>query len=201
MCMQTGFGVFLALAAAVPAWCAPPSPLDRQRLIAHFEMTESWLADETANLSDEQLHFRPAPTAWSILDCVEHLDLAEPEYWKMLKSAMASPASRKTTPSTDLNRLWYGIDRTERNKTVPSETPKSTYASLAPALRDFHALRAAMLTYIRSSQDDWRHHLIPEWDRDAYQWLLMISAHSQRHILQIREIKHDPAFPLKVSAP
>jgi hypothetical protein len=30
---------------------------------------------------------------------------------------------------------------------------------------------------------------------DVYQWFLMISTHSQRHILQIREIKADPRFP------
>ena len=32
---------------------------------------------------------------------------------------------------------------------------------------------------------------------DVYQWFLMISTHSQRHILQIREIKADPKFPGK----
>jgi hypothetical protein len=29
----------------------------------------------------------------------------------------------------------------------------------------------------------------------VYQWLLMISAHSQRHILQIREIKAHAKYP------
>jgi hypothetical protein len=193
--MRIASGVAFIVLSAGPLWCAPPGALERQRLIAHFEMTESWLVDEVSNLSQEQLRFRPTPTSWNILDCVEHLDLAEPNYWRMFQSAIAAPASRRGTPSTDLERIWYGIDRTERTKTVPSETPKSTYASLDPALHDFRVLRATMLTYIRSSQDDWRHHLIPEWDRDAYQWLLMISAHSQRHILQIREIKHDAAFP------
>lgn len=187
--------IVAALAGATAAWCAPIGSLERQRLIAHFEMTESWLVDEVSNLSPEQLKFRPTPTSWNILDCVEHLDLAEPNYWKMLQSAMASPPSRKTTPSSDLDRLWYGIDRTERSKTVPSETPKEKYGELAPALNDFRSLRATMLTYVRTNQDDWRHHLVPEWDRDCYQWLLMISAHSQRHILQIREIKHAPGFP------
>jgi hypothetical protein len=56
-------------------------------------------------------------------------------------------------------------------------------------------LRATILNYARTNQDDWRRHLTPEWDRDGYQWLLMISAHSQRHILQVREIRHDAAFP------
>jgi hypothetical protein len=195
--MRTGLVLMIWAAAAMPALCAPPGALERQRLIAHFEMTESWLVDEVSNLTPEQLRFRPTPTSWNILDCVEHLDLAEPGYWKMLQTVMASPASRKLSPSEDIDRIWYGIDRTQKTKTVPDETPKSTYADLAPALKDFRALRATMLAYVRTSQEDWRHHLVPEWDRDAYQWLLMISAHSQRHILQIREIKHDPNYPGK----
>jgi hypothetical protein len=192
---RTHLVLFLSLAAAGQLWSAPPDDLERQRLIAHFEMTESWLADEVANLSPEQLKFRPSPNAWNILDCVEHLDLAEAEYWKMLQSSMAAPASRKLSKSTDIDRMWYGIDRRERAKTVPSETPKSTYPSIEAALKDFRAQRATMLTYARTSQEDWRHHMIPDWNRDAYQWLLMISAHSQRHILQIRENKHDAAYP------
>jgi hypothetical protein len=31
--------------------------------------------------------------------------------------------------------------------------------------------------------------------QDLYQWFLMISTHSQRHILQIREVKADKDFP------
>ena len=32
---------------------------------------------------------------------------------------------------------------------------------------------------------------------DVYQWALMISTHSQRHILQIREIKANAGYPAK----
>ncbi len=176
-------------------YAATPSDLDRQRLAAHFEMTESWLSDEVAHLSPEQLKFRPTPASWSILDCVEHLDLAEPQYWETFQKAMKEKPSRRESPSEDIDRIWYGIDRTQRTKTVESETPKARFTDIGPALAEFHALRTTMLAYIRTSQEDWRRHLIAGWDRDAYQWLLMISAHSQRHILQIREIKHDPHFP------
>jgi hypothetical protein len=175
----------------------PPTPLERQRLVAHFEMTESWLTDEVSNLSDEQVHFRPGPNSWNILDCVEHLVLSEPNYWSTLKTTMAGRASRKESPSEDVDRMWYGIDRTERASTGPSQVPKGRFTQMAPALTEFRGLRATMLNYVRTSQEDWRHHLVPEWDRDVYQWLLMISAHSQRHILQIREIKHAANFPAK----
>lgn len=190
--LRSGFAV---LTLALPLAAATPDPLDRQHLIAHFEMTESWLTDEVSGLTPEQLHFRPSPTSWSILDCVEHLDLSEPRYWELYKTTMASRPSKQQSPSEDIDRIWYGIDRTKRTKTVEAEVPKARFTEIAPALAEFRTLRAAMLDYIRTTQEDWRHHLVVGWDRDAYQWLLMISAHSQRHILQIREIKHSPGFP------
>jgi len=56
-------------------------------------------------------------------------------------------------------------------------------------------LRAKMLQYARSTGDDLRHHLVERQGCDAYQWFLLISTHSQRHILQIREIKASRNFP------
>ena len=53
---------------------------DRQRLLAHFEMTETWLASEIEGLSPAQLTFRMTPESWSIMDVVEHLAVAEPQY-------------------------------------------------------------------------------------------------------------------------
>jgi hypothetical protein len=32
---------------------------------------------------------------------------------------------------------------------------------------------------------------------DAYEWVLFVSAHSQRHTKQIEEVKADPNFPKK----
>jgi hypothetical protein len=184
-----------ALLLSLPLHAAKPEDLDRQRLIAHFEMTNSWIADEVANLSPAQQHFRASAQSWNIIDCVEHLTLAEPEYWKLYQSSMKARASKKESPSEDIDRMWYGIDRTVRQQTIPSEVPKAKYADVGPALAEFLSLRATMTQYIRTTQEDWRHHMIPEWNRDGYRWLLMVSAHSQRHILQIREIKHSPGFP------
>lgn len=186
---------FVLFMMSLPVCAAPPSTLDRERLIAHLEMTESWLADEVAHLTPAQLHFRPSPNAWSILDCVEHLTLSEPQYWDAYRKSMAAPVTKKDSPSEDIDRIWYGIDRTQRAKTVDSEVPKARFQEMEPALAEFRALRAKIMQEARTTQADWRHHMVPDWDRDCYQWLLMISAHSQRHILQIREIKHSPGFP------
>ena len=98
---------------------------------------------------------------------------------------------------TDDQILWYGIDRSERNKTGAPREPKGSLKSLQPGLDSFMKLRAEILQYARTTQDDLRGRLIQAQAIDLYQSVLMISSHSQRHILQIREIKRSPEFPRK----
>jgi hypothetical protein len=52
-----------------------------------------------------------------------------------------------------------------------------------------------MLAYTRTTDEDLRGHVYGSGEADAYQWLLDISTHAQRHIMQIREIKSNPNFP------
>jgi hypothetical protein len=52
-----------------------------------------------------------------------------------------------------------------------------------------------MLDYARTTDQDLRGHAVSDWGTDAYQCLLEISTHAQRHILRIREIKADRGFP------
>jgi hypothetical protein len=98
---------------------------------------------------------------------------------------------------SDADMLWYGIDRTQRQKTGAAEEPKGKITDIQQGLADFRKLRAAILEYARTTDDDLRAHAYPEWGVDAYQALLGLSTHSQRHILQIREIKAQPGFPKK----
>ena len=184
---------FRALFAGAP----PMTELERQRLVAHLEMTSGWLADEVSGLSPAQLRFRPAPGTWSIMEVIDHLLVAEPIYWQDLQSALKAPPRSQTRIGGDADTLWYGIDRTVRQKAISAEEPKGPLQDLGPSLARFSALRAQMLKYARTTNDDLRGHVVQREGCDAYQWLLLISTHGQRHILQIREIKADPAFPKK----
>ena len=187
--------IFALGAGAVGA--APMTDLERQRLVAHLEMTGSWLVDEVSGLSPAQLRFRRAPGTWSILEVIDHLLVAEPIYWQDLQSALKAPPRSQTRIGGDADTLWYGIDRTVRQKAIAAEEPKGPSQDLGPSLARFSALRAQMLKYARTTNDDLRGHVVQREGCDAYQWLLLISTHGQRHILQIREIKADPAFPKK----
>ena len=94
--------------------------------------------------------------------------------------------------------LWYGIDRTNRQKTQTVEEPVGKLKDVKEGLAEFPAsCRATLLDYANTTDDDLRGHVFTDWGVDAYQGLLGISTHSQRHILQIREIKSQAGYPKK----
>jgi hypothetical protein len=184
----------LVVLAAATLTAAPMTDGERQRLVAHLEMTEQWLASELDGLSDAQLNFRMSPEAWTIADVVEHLAIAEPQYWKQEEDSLKQAANGYKSETTDAAILWYGIDRTNRSKTGEARVPGGK-AGAQQSLASFRKLRATMMQAAKSSQDDFRGRQLTGGNMDTYQWFLMISTHSQRHILQIREIKAHPKYP------
>jgi len=168
---------------------------DRQRLLAHFDMTEGWLVSEVEGLSPAQLRFRATPDSWSIMDVVEHLAIAEPQYWERLQNSMKQPPTTEKLEGTDAGILWYGIDRTRRTTTGEARVPTGRWKDVGGSLGEFRRLRATMVVYAKTTSGDLRSRKTLEGNIDVYQWFLMISTHSQRHILQIREIKAHPDYP------
>ena len=196
---QTSASLLVAVTVilvATPLLADPMTTGERQRVVAHLEMTESWLGSELDGLSDAQLAFRMKPDAWSVQEVVEHLAIAEPQYWQQVQDSLKQPLGYKSE-STDAAILWYGIDRTNRQTTGEARVPKGKYENVKQSFGDFKKLRATMMEFARNTQEDLRGRQLQGGKMDVYQWLLMISTHSQRHILQIRETKAHSAYPRK----
>ena len=191
---------FVACLAATAALCGTAygqsmTAGDRQRLLAHLEMTESWLEGELEGLSEDQLRFRMTPESWTIMEVVEHLGIAEPQYWQRVHDSMKQPPATTKPEATDAGILWYGIDRTNRAKTGEARVPSGKWKTVMESFAAFKALRGEMRQYAEKTSDDLRSRRLLEGNMDVYQWFLMISTHSQRHILQIREIKAHSGYP------
>lgn len=182
-------------------FAAPMSKMDREHLLVHFEMTTQMVAEEVGGLSPAQLEYRASPDRWSIREVVSHLAVAEPDYWRMLqKDVKAAPDMKdKKSQVTDADVMWYGIDRVVHTKTGGGHEKVETYKDLGEALGKFQTLRASMIEYIKTTDDDLRAHSFGDYGEgiDCWQWMLEISTHSERHINQIREIKNAPNFPKK----
>jgi len=171
---------------------------DREHLLVHFQMTTQMVAEQVRGLSPAQLEYRASPDRWSIRECVSHLAVAEPDYWRDLMKAVKVPPDMQSKKSvaSDADIMWYGIDRVVHQKTGGGHEKVDTYKEVGVALDKFQKLRAEMIEYIKSTNDDLRAHSFGDREPiDCWQWMLEISTHAERHIQQIREIKNDPTFP------
>jgi hypothetical protein len=135
------------------------------------------------------------PESWTITDVIEHLSIAEPQYWQRVGDSMKQPPNTDKLEATDAAILWYGIDRTSRATTGEARVPTGKVPTIREPLDRFLALRATMRDYAAKTTDDLRSRKLLEGNMDVYQWFLMISTHAQRHILQIREVKAHAGYP------
>jgi hypothetical protein len=186
---------FVAAAVAMPAAAPPITDLERQRLVAHMQMTASWLEDEVSGLSAAQAAFRPSATSWTILEVLDHLVVVGPIYWNDLQRAR--PVDGRAGRMNDIDVLWYGIDRTNREIALKSEEPSRGLRDVQSGLMAYRAQHAKLLEYVRTTKDDLRGRVVERQQSDAYQWALLISTHEQRHILQIRELKAHAKYPTR----
>ena len=185
--------VMVLMLRAVPA-AAQLTDLERQRLVAHLQMTASWLEDELSGLSSEQVNFRPSPSAWTTLEVLDHLVVVGQIYWNDLQAATPVTSGR-VGMMNDVDVLWYGIDRTNRETALKSEDPSRKLRDVATGMAEYRKHHTRLLEYLRTTKDDLRRRFVERQNCDAYQWAMLISTHEQRHILQIREIKSHPKFP------
>ncbi len=184
-----------SLVATISPAATALTPVERQHLVAHLEMTAAWLADEVGDLTPAQATFRREPDAWTIAEVVEHLVVVAPIYWQDLQSALKQPAGNRTSLMKDEDVLWYGIDRSRKEQAIPGERPTGELRDLRAAMEAYRRHHDRLLQYVKTTDDDLRSHIVPRQRCDAYQWALLISTHEQRHVLQIREIKRDARFP------
>jgi uncharacterized damage-inducible protein DinB len=192
---QSGLVAAGLLLAAGMTGEASISAIERQRLLSHMAMTSAWLMDEVAGLSDAQLAFKPSRAAWSIAQVLDHLVVVAPIYWEDLQRALAAPPGDVLPRDTDASILWYGIDRTNREDAIPAEVPQGKLRDLEALTAEYWTHHHRLRRYVTGTTDDLRRHLVARQGSDAYQWILLISTHEQRHILQIRDIKTAPGFP------
>jgi hypothetical protein len=175
---------------------------DPERLVAMTELTTSHdkLLSDLDGLSEEQLNYKSSPDSWSIAECTEHIAISENNIFGMLKGTLKTPADpsrRGEVKMGDEQILKMIADRSKKLKTQEVMEPTGKFGSHAATVKEFKTKRKASIQYIATTQDDLRNHYaeMPFGVMDAYQVLLFMSAHTDRHIAQIEEIMEDEDFP------
>jgi flagellar biosynthesis chaperone FliJ len=174
---------------------------ERKLLVNDLKETRKDLLESIKGLNDAQLNFKASPESWSVKECVYHIALSEGNLWQMAEKALKEPANpekRSEIKWTDEQVITMIRDRSHKVKTVaPLEPVNAPYKNLDEALDDFKTKRASLIKFAKTSTDDLRNHVVqmPFGYLDCYQLLLMISAHTNRHMQQIQEVMANANFP------
>jgi len=171
------------------------SPDERAALLDQLQSGKASLASELEGLSDSQARFRSGSGAWSILDCVEHIALAE--------SAMFIMISRKSYPaergeSREQAYLANSVKRGRKFEAPGLMRPAGRHLSVAAAFEAFADRRNRTIHYIETVEDDLRGRRTAHpvaGDINCRECLALLIGHPLRHMEQIREIKAAPGFP------
>jgi hypothetical protein len=165
-------------------------------ILAHLESSRQDFLAEAAGLAPGRAAARPADGAWSILDVVEHIATVEIGVLEVFRTRMfAAPCPPEFTAKTagkDQLIVDAMRDRTARRQSPDLVKPAGRWPSAALALDAFDQARSALIALLRAEPRDLRAFCAPHPSLkalDAYQWLLFVTTHTERHREQIREIK------------
>jgi hypothetical protein len=194
--------VCLLVAAAASAQTTTLTPAEREAALKSLQATHDAFLHSISGLSEKQWRFKPAPDRWSVAEVSEHIALSESSIFGLVQTKFmagpATPEKRADVKVTDEVILAKVPDRTRKAQAPEFLKPTGRWANREEVTKSFEDARKATMDYVRTTQDDLRDHFGPHpllGTIDAYQWILLISAHSERHTKQIEEVKADPNFP------
>jgi hypothetical protein len=186
---------------AVAASAQEVTQAEKERALQYLESTKKNVLEATKGLSEEQWNFKPAPDRWSVAQVMEHIAAAEDFIRDVLKEkVMTSPAGEagRDIKKTDETVMAMVPDRTNKVQAPEPLVPTNRFGSPDGSLKHFVESRSSTEDFLKTTSG-LRDHVAdsPMGKLDAYEFVLLIAAHSERHTKQINEVKADPNFPKK----
>ena len=189
----------LMLAAVMPLRAAAPiSQQDRDALTKDLQNSRTVFLNAIADVKTEaQWNYKSAPDRWSVGECAAHIIAAEQYFRDNIAAALKTPALPAAQQSTAGDAVITKLirDRSQRFQAPAAIEPTGKVVPKAQAIKDFEATRAKTLDYVRTTQDPLREHGGGTPPTTAYQLVLMLSGHTERHTAQLLEVKASPGYP------
>jgi len=201
--VKYSLAMVLALAClAGLAWAQSLSQPDRDKALAYLESTRQGVIDATKGLSSAQWNFKPGPDRWSVAEVCEHIAAAEDYLRGMITEKVMTAPQRpagEDVAAIDEMVLKMIPDRSHKAQAPDPLKPTNRFGSPEGSLQHFMEARTTTQDFLKKTPDLREHALDSPLGKklDAYEWVLFIGAHSERHTKQILEVKADPNFPKK----
>ena len=165
---------------------------EKQQLLDALRESRDALVSSLDGVSDAEALWTPGPGQWSILECVEHVAIAEPLLFRGVSRGkpITEPAPDDLTRE---ERFRSGALDRSRKLTGPEPVqPHGRFASVSEAVAHFVAAREQTIAWVESCSEDLRSKstMHPLFGRITCQeCLALLIGHPARHAAQIREIR------------
>ncbi len=195
--------LFAALFTSLSLFAGEPlSQHDRDLAMSHMHATRKQFLDAVAGLTPAQWTFKAGPDRWSIAECAEHIAASETYIFALVEKLAAAPASPQEmvdkTKGKDETVIKMTPDRSTKFQAPEPIAPKKLLDNPLEYVEKFKTARDRNIAWVEKTDASLRDKAAPHpafGPIDAYQWILLVSAHSQRHMLQILEVKAANGFP------
>ena len=191
---------------ATPSHLALTPEIDAFRLL--FESMAAEADRLVAPLSDEQFRWRPSPTAWSISDCIEHLNVVARLYLPSLDEGIADAIRRGLYAQGPFQYNWIGRLFVFIMEPPPRFRVKAPGAFVPGPPRSRHEIMAAFRAYQVQYIDRLRQANGLDLSRarvssPASRWIriplgsafALMTTHERRHLWQARNVITADGFP------
>jgi hypothetical protein len=173
---------------------------DKKYLFDNLNRTKQELIDETKNLKKKQWNFKESPDRWTINQIIEHIDRYELIFLHEISVALQM-GPIPNFPQHLPDSLFVDQDPKNLKKNNTTDFTKPFTISVPIGNNEgvnnmiwFNKMRDESIDYLKSTTQNLRLHYI-NFGPDAHQKFMMIFAHTDRHLRQIRRVKAHPNYP------
>ena len=168
--------------------------------LGYLHATRDRVIEIVNGLSDTQWTFKPSADCWCIAENVEHVVITENSFLQdiasRLRDAPAPPADRD--PQKGDRRCRAAVANRTTKVKAPAGILPAGGCTREDALSRFAGVRSQTIALLQSPDLHHRQRAINHpilGPVDAYQWVLIMAAHTERHLNQILELKARADFP------
>jgi hypothetical protein len=175
---------------------------------AQFERLSSEADALVEPLSEAQFTWQPSPGAWSIAECIEHLNVTARLYLPQLDEAIADAIRRGRYAEGPFSYNWIGrfvVRSMEPPARVKLRAPKTFHPPPSRSRREIMAaFRAYQVQFIdRLRQANGLDLAGAKVSSPASKWIrlplgsgfALMTAHERRHLWQAQRVTAAPGFP------
>ncbi len=171
-------------------------------ILAANERAQERFVEAVSDLTEAQADFRPDENQWTIAEIVEHISIVNDGFLRLMRKLLKEAESAPKPPKADLNLGHTALDE-NGNQPPPFQAPdrvrpqggarvEDSLAKMRDSLAGFAEIRSR-LEAVDLSEQVFPHPAFGPLN--AYQWMILLGEHEDRHREQIERVKASAGFP------